>query len=85
MRARHSPPAPTPPTPPARPAPSTSAGGQPAWNFSSADLVVRSLSQLSFVNMKQLIGNEELIEREQMEPELQPASLEDTVPYSLLD
>eukprot|EP00878_Enallax_costatus_P001251 GHUV01001395.1.p1 GENE.GHUV01001395.1~~GHUV01001395.1.p1 ORF type:complete len:329 (+),score=51.58 GHUV01001395.1:231-1217(+) len=37
-------------------------GSQPAWNFSNADLVVRNLSALSFVNMKKLFGNEDLIE-----------------------
>jgi hypothetical protein len=37
-------------------------GNQPAWNFSGADLVVRNLSQLSFVNMKKLFGNEDLVE-----------------------
>lgn len=50
-------------------------GGQPAWNFSSADLVVRSLNQLSFVNMKKLIGQEELVEHEpqmQLEEEHEP-------------
>eukprot|EP00879_Flechtneria_rotunda_P003101 GHRR01003322.1.p2 GENE.GHRR01003322.1~~GHRR01003322.1.p2 ORF type:complete len:135 (+),score=42.34 GHRR01003322.1:268-672(+) len=37
-------------------------GNQPAWNFSGADLVVRNLSYLSFVNMKKLFGNEDLVE-----------------------
>lgn len=48
-------------------------GNQPAWNFSGADLVVRNLSQLSFVNMKKLFGNEDLVEAqfelEQEQPE----------------
>lgn len=35
---------------------------KPAWTFTGADLVVRSLSQLSFVNMKKLFGNEDLVE-----------------------
>ncbi|KAF8070890.1 PYRP2 [Scenedesmus sp. PABB004] len=46
-------------------------GGQPAWNFSGADLVVRSLGALSFVNMKSLFGNEDLVES-QFELEPQP-------------
>lgn len=37
-------------------------GGQPAWNFGGADLVVRSLGQLSFVNLKKLFGQEDLVE-----------------------
>lgn len=37
-------------------------GGQPAWNFGGADLVVRGLGQLSFVNMKKLFGQESLVE-----------------------
>jgi beta-phosphoglucomutase-like phosphatase (HAD superfamily) len=48
-------------------------GNQPAWNFSGADLVVRNLAQLSFVNMKKLFGNEDLVEGqfelEQSEPD----------------
>lgn len=48
-------------------------GNQPAWNFSGADLVVRNLSQLSFVNMKKLFGNEDLVEAQfEMEPQEQP-------------
>lgn len=50
-------------------------GNQPAWNFSGADLVVRNLSQLSFVNMKKLFGNEDLVEA-QFELEQQPEQLE---------
>lgn len=46
-------------------------GGQPAWNFSGADLVVRNLSQLSFVNMKKLFGAEDLVEP-QFDEEMQP-------------
>jgi hypothetical protein len=45
---------------------------QPAWNFSGADLVVRSLSSLSFVNMKSLFGNEDLVES-QFEMEEEPS------------
>ncbi|KAI8470763.1 MAG: HAD-like domain-containing protein [Monoraphidium minutum] len=37
-------------------------GGQPAWNFGAADLVVRSLGQLSLVNLKQLFAQEDLVE-----------------------
>lgn len=37
-------------------------GGQPAWNFGGADLVVRGLGQLSFLNMKKLFSQEELVE-----------------------
>lgn len=48
-------------------------GNQPAWNFSGADLVVRNLSQLSFVNMKKLFGNEDLVEAQfEMEQQEQP-------------
>lgn len=49
-------------------------GTQPAWNFSNADLVVRNLSALSFVNMKKLFGNEDLIEP-QYEHEEEPSYL----------
>lgn len=49
-------------------------GSQPAWNFSNADLVVRNLSALSFVNMKKLFGNEDLIEP-QYEHEEEPSYL----------
>ena len=34
------------------------AGMQPLYNFSSADLVVKDLAQLSFVNLKRLFGQE---------------------------
>ncbi|GBF95857.1 hypothetical protein Rsub_08448 [Raphidocelis subcapitata] len=37
-------------------------GGQPAWNFGGADLVVRSVSALTFSNMRSLFGQEELVE-----------------------
>lgn len=37
-------------------------GSKPAWNFVGADLVVRSLDQLSFMNMKNLFGAEELVQ-----------------------
>lgn len=37
-------------------------GGQPSWNYGGADLVVRNLQQLSFVNMKKLFGAEDLVE-----------------------
>jgi hypothetical protein len=37
-------------------------GGQPAWNFGGADLVVRNLGQLSVVNLKNLFGQEDLVE-----------------------
>lgn len=48
-------------------------GNQPAWNFSGADLVVRNLSQLSFVNMKKLFGNEDLVEAQfELEQQEQP-------------
>lgn len=36
--------------------------GKPAYNFVGADLVVRNLSQVSFINLKKLFGNEELVE-----------------------
>jgi hypothetical protein len=38
------------------------AGSQPAWQFGSADLVVRGLGQLSFVNLKSLFAEEDLVE-----------------------
>lgn len=47
-------------------------GNQPAWNFSGADLVVRNLSQLSFVNMKKLFGNEDLVEAQFDDADVQP-------------
>jgi HAD superfamily hydrolase (TIGR01509 family) len=51
-------------------------GNQPAWNFSNADLVVRNLSALSFVNMKKLFGNEDLIESQlELEQEQEPSYL----------
>ncbi len=37
-------------------------GNNPVYNFSSADLVVRDLSQLSFLNLKKLFGQEGLVE-----------------------
>jgi len=37
-------------------------GGQPAWNFGGADLVVRGLGQLTFVNLKKLFAQEDLVE-----------------------
>lgn len=37
-------------------------GGQAAWSFSSSDLVVQRLDQLSFVNLKNLFGQEDLVE-----------------------
>jgi beta-phosphoglucomutase-like phosphatase (HAD superfamily) len=37
-------------------------GGQPAWEFSAADLVVRGLGQLTFVNLKKLFSQEDLVE-----------------------
>lgn len=52
-------------------------GGQPAWNYSGADLVVRNLGQLSFVNMKKLFGAEDLVEP-QFDLELQPLSEEES-------
>jgi beta-phosphoglucomutase-like phosphatase (HAD superfamily) len=56
-------------------------GNQPAWNFSGADLVVRNLSALSFVNMKKLFGNEDLVE-----PHLEQDQLEqDQVESEQLD
>jgi beta-phosphoglucomutase-like phosphatase (HAD superfamily) len=57
-------------------------GGQPAWNFSAADLVVRSLAQLSFVNMKQLIGNEDLVEPA-VQDEYEAAAAPDDASYLL--
>lgn len=38
------------------------AGSKPVYNFSNADLVVRSLDQVSFINLKQLFANEELVQ-----------------------
>lgn len=38
------------------------AGNNPVYNFTSADLVVRDLSQLSFLNLKKLFGEESLVE-----------------------
>ena len=52
-------------------------GGQPAWNYSGADLVVRNLGQLSFVNMKKLFGAEDLVEP-QFDLEVQPLREEDS-------
>lgn len=37
-------------------------GGKPVYNFVGADLVVRNLSNLSFINLKKLFGNEQLVE-----------------------
>lgn len=37
-------------------------GNNPVYNYVGADLVIRNLSQLSFINMKKLFGNEELVE-----------------------
>jgi beta-phosphoglucomutase-like phosphatase (HAD superfamily) len=37
-------------------------GGQPAWNFGAADLVVRNLGALTFANMKNLFSQEDLVE-----------------------
>lgn len=37
-------------------------GTQPVYNFTSADLVVRDLSQLSFLNLKKLFAIEGLVE-----------------------
>ncbi|MEW5301751.1 MAG: hypothetical protein WDW36_004589 [Sanguina aurantia] len=45
-------------------------GLQPIFNFGSADLVVRHLTDLKFVNMKNLFSNEELVSSEG-EPELE--------------
>lgn len=36
------------------------AGRTPMYELSAADLIVRQLSELSFVNLKQLFRNEEL-------------------------
>ena len=36
------------------------AGRHPVYELSAADLIVRQLSELSFVNLKQLFRNEEL-------------------------
>ncbi|KAG1672512.1 hypothetical protein FOA52_002821 [Chlamydomonas sp. UWO 241] len=38
------------------------AGNTPVYNFASADLVVRDLSQLTFSNLKKLFGQEGLVE-----------------------
>ncbi len=40
------------------------AGRQPVYELAAADLVVRDLSQLSFVNLKQLFAAEELTARQ---------------------
>lgn len=37
-------------------------GNNPVWDFTAADLVVRDLSQLSFLNLKKLFGEEGLVE-----------------------
>jgi hypothetical protein len=37
-------------------------GGQPAWEFGAADLVVRNLGALTFANMKNLFSQEDLVE-----------------------
>jgi hypothetical protein len=37
------------------------AGRQPVYELGAADLVVRDLSQLSFVNLKQLFAREEMV------------------------
>lgn len=56
-------------------------GGQPAWNFGGADLVVRGLGELSFVNLKKLFAQEELVESstnwEEVRAEERRASAED--------
>lgn len=40
------------------------AGRQPVYELAAADLVVRDLSQLSFVNLKQLFAAEEYVSRQ---------------------
>lgn len=40
------------------------AGRQPVYELSAADLVVRDLSQLSFINLKQLFAAEETVARQ---------------------
>jgi beta-phosphoglucomutase-like phosphatase (HAD superfamily) len=47
------------------------AGNNPVYNFTSADLVVKDLSQLSFLNLKKLFGEERLVE-----PRLSPEETE---------
>ncbi|GAX75419.1 hypothetical protein CEUSTIGMA_g2863.t1 [Chlamydomonas eustigma] len=46
-------------------------GNNPVYNFTSADLVVKDLSQLSFLNLKKLFGEEQLVE-----PRLSPEESE---------
>ncbi len=53
------------------------AGNTPVYNFTSADLVVRNLSELSFHNLKKLFGEEALVE-----PRLPPEGGEDGEPES---
>lgn len=59
-------------------------GNQPVYNFVGADLVVRNLSQVSFMNMKKLFGAEDLVagrtdadELLAMEPQLELDEFED--------
>lgn len=40
------------------------AGRQPVYELAAADLVVRDLSQLSFVNLKKLFATEETVSRQ---------------------
>ena len=40
------------------------AGRQPVYELAAADLVVRDLAQLSFVNLKQLFATEETVSRQ---------------------
>ena len=54
------------------------AGNSPAYNFTSADLVVRDLSQLSFLNLKKLFGEESLVEpRSSPDDGITSSSMED--------
>lgn len=46
-------------------------GNKPVYDFVGADLVVKSLNQLSFINMKRLFGNEDLVESKLSPEELQ--------------
>lgn len=54
------------------------AGRHPVYELSAADLVVRQLSELSFVNLKQLFRNEELASFQ--DPELELEEEEEAAP-----
>ncbi|CAL8466503.1 g6039 [Coccomyxa elongata] len=55
------------------------AGRKPLYELGAADLVVRGLDELSFINLKQLFSDEESVEAHSDEPELEPELEEEEV------